>query len=104
MNLLSWGNTILGNFVRLSTTVAGIENGELDEIIISPNPTSDNITLSISEQLIGTSYTLCDQFGKTIFKGNLLETSNTIDLTAIASGIYFLSVEGIAEVERVMKN
>jgi hypothetical protein len=92
-----------GNFVRLSTPL-GIENESLQTFSISPNPASDNLTVSIPEQFIGSSYTLCDQFGKTLFKGNLLEKTNTIDLTNLASGIYFLSVEGMAEVERVVKN
>ncbi len=80
------------------------EKTKPSKIIISPNPASDNLTISIPEQFIGTSYTLCDQFGKTLFKGNLFETTNTIDLTNLASGIYFLSVEGMDEVERVLKN
>jgi hypothetical protein len=88
----------------LNLSYTGITDNEEIQFSVYPNPTSDNLTVSISEQLIGTSYTLCDQFGKTVFKGNLLETSNTIDLTAIASGIYFLSVEGMAEVQKVMKN
>ena len=103
MNVLSWGNTTLGNFVRLSTPL-GLENESMQSFSISPNPASDNLTVSIPEQFIGSSYTLCDQFGKTLFKGNLFETTNTIDLTNLASGIYFLSVEGMAEVERVAKN
>ena len=74
-----------------------------NRIIVYPNPASDKISVSIPEQFKGLKYTLCDQFGKEIFKGNLLETTNTIDLTNLASGIYFLSVEGMAAVERVVK-
>ncbi len=61
---------------------------------ISPNPTSDKISVSISEQFKGASFTLCDQFGKTLLSGTFLETTNTLDLNSLASGIYFLSVEG----------
>ena len=83
---------------------ANFENHIPSNISISPNPTYDYIKVSIPEQFTGVSYDLSDQCGKTVFKGNLSETTNTIDLTNLAKGIYFFSVEGMAAVERVVKN
>jgi ELWxxDGT repeat protein len=70
---------------------------------ISPNPTSDEISISISEQFLGAEFTLYDQLGKALIKGNLLGVTNTVDLTSLARGIYFLSIEGMTELERVIK-
>jgi hypothetical protein len=71
-----------GNFVRLSTPL-GLENESLQSFSIFPNPTSDNITLSIPEQFIGASFTLCDQFGKIILTGNLNALENEINLETL---------------------
>ena len=61
---------------------------------VSPNPTFDVVSVSIPDELVGSLFNLCDQFGKIILSAKFLETKNTLDLTSLTSGLYFLSVDG----------
>ena len=71
----------------------GLENleNENNSLAIYPNPTSSNITIenkSSSQQL---KVVVSDPLGKTILKQNLADTQ-TIDVSTLQNGIYFLQV------------
>lgn len=66
----------------------GVDNHDLENVKIYPNPTSGMIILQSETGLI--DYTLYDLQGRTIEQGSL--ESNQIDLSGMESGVYVLRV------------
>jgi uncharacterized delta-60 repeat protein len=64
-----------------------------DFISVFPNPTSNDITVSISESLINEKYTIQDNSGRIIKNGVFLKTKEKIDLSLLSNGVYFLTTE-----------
>lgn len=68
------------------------------EINVSPNPSSNRITVSSSMSLKGVHYFLTDISGKNLGTGLLNESETTIDIQALPVGNYFLQIgNGIAK-------
>jgi len=66
-----------------------------------PNPATNQITLKVDNQLLGSIYTICDNTGKSVLNGNILSENSVINLENLSKGFYFL---GIGEnLERTMK-
>lgn len=79
------------------------ENNDLD-FSVSPNPTSDKISIKINDDLIKQQYSLYDQFGRMILESRFEEVENEVDLREFQAGIYFLRVEGSNETIKIVKN
>ena len=73
------------------------EISKLNNFRIYPNPTNDQITISTDESLIGNEYSIFDQVGKLMYKGNLTSTSTSLPLTCLSTGMYTLQIEGIGQ-------
>jgi type IX secretion system substrate protein/SprB-like repeat protein len=59
-------------------------------VILYPNPVDDKLTIEIKEKNV--NFTLFNLNGKLILSSQLISTVNTIDVSAINSGIYFYEV------------
>lgn len=81
-----------------------IEKGTMGIISISPNPTSDNISIKINENFIKQQYFIYDQFGRKTLESRFEAIENEVDLSQFKSGIYFLKVEGSSETNKIIKN
>ena len=55
------------------------------------NPVSSIATLNIDKSLIGSNYTITNQFGNIMQTGVLITTMQTIDVHTFASGIYYFN-------------
>lgn len=73
-----------------------------DELIIFPNPASDELSILIQVDKIGSVFTLMDQSGRTVKRGTLSGVNTAIDLHELSSGVYFIAVDNIYR--KVMKN
>lgn len=80
-------------------TCAGITNVNGDNVtyVVYPNPTKDKITLQIqTSKSISLPIEIVDANGKLIMKQNLNyskdKTENSIDVSSIANGVYFLKI------------
>ncbi len=72
---------------------SGVEENELKPgIAIYPNPTYSHITISVNQRLVGASFTLYNPVGKMVYSGKLSSENTHVDLSSLASGIYFLSL------------
>ncbi len=60
------------------------------DVIIYPNPTSLNI--SIETQILNGTYCLTDITGKALLQGTANATKFNLDISALSSGVYFISV------------
>ncbi|MCF8357922.1 MAG: T9SS type A sorting domain-containing protein [Prolixibacteraceae bacterium] len=75
------------------SVVNGIDVAGIDlDISAFPNPTSNNLTLTVASGFRGLSYQLYDMQGKTLQNRVIGENNTSIDLTGYAPAIYFLRV------------
>jgi hypothetical protein len=89
--------TTLSDFIFCTGGITSGMNEEIYSIIqIYPNPTNANLTLEVSNDLIGKSYFIKDFAGRIIHQGKINSSKEQIDLQAISNGSYFLQVEGKA--------
>jgi ELWxxDGT repeat protein len=73
-------------------------------ISIFPNPTSDVLNILLpNSQNVG-NFKLTDQYGKIVKKEAIESNEMVLNLSDLSQGIYFLSVEGINEVKRIIKH
>jgi hypothetical protein len=70
------------------------------ELIISPNPTTNTITL-LGEIANISSYRICDLTGRT-YETNVLNQTQKIDVSTLPGGVYILEIDGYTPV-RFMK-
>ena len=59
---------------------------------IYPNPTKDVLNITVVNKLIGSSFTVTDLLGKEVLKGEINNTSSTIDVSVISKGYYLLQI------------
>jgi len=98
-NALGCDSTITLN---LSLSYSGIR--ELDENInIYPNPTNGLVTLEVSLEKIGKSYSILDFSGRIIREGKISSAQEQIDLQGVARGVYYLSMENGSSVIKLVK-
>lgn len=84
----------------------GIEEGTgSNHFRVYPNPTNNTIHIEISEELIGTTYTISDQLGKIIMVDKLHAENTIVDFGKLAKGIYTLRLDAIPKhAFKVIKN
>jgi hypothetical protein len=71
----------------------GIEESTINaELSIFPNPTTDNLTLSIVGEIDNVNYQLVDLQGKVIKSEKTTTNSTSINMENLAGSIYFLKV------------
>ncbi len=68
------------------------ETNAYEETSLAPNPTDKSITIYPAKNLIGSSFTIYDNFGRQFISGKLLDY--TFDLSLLAPGLYTLQIEG----------
>lgn len=59
---------------------------------IYPNPATDQVTVKINNDLLGSAYTISDQSGRAVLKGTLKQANENIDITGLAKGMYIFSI------------
>jgi hypothetical protein len=92
-------NFVLGGWLYVSM----IEADQLDirvntedfysiAFTITPNPTSDLITITIAEGAASGSIQITDQTGRIVTTQDISTSQTTIDISALPSGLYFVSL------------
>ncbi len=87
--------------LRILSTVELAEN-ERFSIEAYPNPSSDYFWLNCDQELIGSTYKLVDNIGKTVRTGSIQNTRTSISTNNFDSGMYYLSVDQIPGSIKVM--
>ena len=71
---------------------------------IFPNPAQSEINLKSDIKLLGSSYVVYDNTGKTILKGKITSENTIIELGNLSGGIYLISVgENLKQTFKVIK-
>ena len=97
-------NPNLWSLVENCQSAETIEIEENNFLRVSPNPTSDKISIKMNDTFIKQKYFIYDQFGRIILKSRFDAIENEVDLSEFQSGIYFLKVEGDKETIKIVKN
>ncbi len=86
----------LGN---VDNFVVGIHENHLSTFnyIVYPNPASDNIHVLVDPAVEPKTIKILNQLGQTVYSGNY---SNTVNISGLASGIYFMEVQADKGVAR----
>lgn len=86
--------TLYYNLINLTfTTVSGLDNNNMiKNISISPNPTSELISVKTEPILIGQTYIIIDQVGRPLLSGKLTSEVSRIDINKLPTGMYFLII------------
>lgn len=83
-------NNIVLSSVQPTTWVGLTENEILSNVIVSPNPATDKITVQGTESN-NTNFTLVDASGRTVVSGKLA-IDGVIELNGVKGGHYFLKI------------
>ena len=92
------GCSATSNCVQI--TNLGVDTFIKDGLKIYPNPVTDRLFIQLNE---ATDVTIADMTGKTIQKETLKSGNNSIDVSSLASGMYFIRSESGATAKFVKK-
>jgi hypothetical protein len=84
--------SVAGGTKTFFTVASGLKNTQKNNALVYPNPTKGSFT--VSNQAVGSKYTITNMLGQELKSGNILNTKQTIDLTNEQSGIYLLIIDG----------
>jgi hypothetical protein len=88
--------------LNLSLDFTGFQELE-SSFTISPNPTTDELTIT-TNSLLNENYILFDPQGRKVLSGSLTGTTTELDLSKLASGNYLLQVGEKQLPVRIVKN
>jgi hypothetical protein len=68
--------------------------GQLDQEMVQvyPNPIQENVTIEITENLLGAAITICDLSGRIVVESVLSDLSQTLNTNNLPKGIYELKI------------
>jgi hypothetical protein len=85
--------------------VNGINTLANNNVIVYPNPTSKDVTLEITSELLGKDYYLTDNTGRIILNGQFSALKETVNLEQLATGVYFIKIDENANLMyKIVKN
>jgi hypothetical protein len=85
------------------TTVVNSTEQNLESLLsIYPNPSSSWVNIKADYSLTGKIYSLIDLNGRTLKTGITAENTS-LDLSEFSSGLYYLKIEGISQVFKIIK-
>lgn len=99
------GCSTITNTAVLTIHAGGVQNIKGgNRYSIYPNPANSFITIESNHTLNKFPYTITDQTGRQILKGDLNSKINAVDVSALASGFYFLQIgETSKETFKILK-
>jgi hypothetical protein len=82
-------------FVGFANLSVPDENTFVDkEILLFPNPATNQINLKTETKELGAFYTIFNEVGKSVLFGKIKSENTLIELDPLSSGIYILNVGG----------
>jgi hypothetical protein len=76
---------------NLLITRIGLHSEKLADVSVYPNPTAGNLMVVMSENKPLT-YSITDLDGKLLLKGRFSDIQNTLDISGLPAGEYFLNI------------
>jgi len=86
-------------------STAGINSTTKSETLnCYPNPTSDELSVSIPKSFIGQNYKLTDELGRVVLEGTFSNEITLLHLATLSSGVYSIIVPSLSKSIRVLKH
>lgn len=82
---------------QLHNFVVGIKTeirNAIYPIKVYPNPASNNVTILLTKESLGSTYSITNQLGQVVMQGKLTTEQNLIEINDLQSGFYVVTVEG----------
>lgn len=97
------GNHNEGVVFKLDETAAQTES--TSEFLIStyPNPTQDEVTLSVGAELVGTRFTITDNVGRIVLEETFKATEHKVNLSAFENGVYLIRTDNESQPFKILK-
>ncbi len=89
-----WVATSTGITKIGETPTAAFEPAIDQKIELFPNPTSQNLNLTVPQDLLNKTYSIYNNLGQLIQKGRIVSTNSKIELSG-TSGLYFLTIDDV---------
>ncbi len=98
-NVWAWSPGTGVQYSPVPSNILGLETMQLENSILYPNPVENNLT--IRSKLLKTlnDISVYNVIGKKIANFKFNSTTNTVDVTKLSSGIYFLKITSISNSE-----
>ena len=91
---LRTGNPDMGAYEYLPPSVANLQESDVLSFILSPNPASDLLTITLTDQSLHTLQ-ITDLTGKIVYSTNI-QQNETIAVQGFVNGIYLLQIDGVS--------
>jgi hypothetical protein len=73
--------------------INAISEENMSTVNVYPNPTNDNFTINVSNDLLGKNYQIADFAGRVIAQGKINSLIQIIDLQDVSNGSYLLQID-----------
>jgi hypothetical protein len=75
------------------TMITSVQSSiNVNKAIIYPNPASNRLYINLNTDIVNNFYNIVDYTGRTITSGHLNDKLNSIDISELSSGTYYLKV------------
>jgi hypothetical protein len=103
-NLNAPANTIHQRFFGVTSEPAGVTDTSEPMLKIFPNPSNGIMTISSSNKIAGSTYTLTDQLGRVVQSGTIQSNHTELLLADIPSGFYYLKLNSEIRSYKIIRN
>jgi hypothetical protein len=67
---------------------------EVQNTMIYPNPTAERISVTVSNEFLGSTFQITNQVGQVFIEGKINSKNEKIEVNALSSGFYSLRISG----------
>jgi len=85
------------DFQLAMNTALSTSEFQLNKVSIYPNPANTEVTISIDDELLGSSFVLYNQLGQNVFKSTILNSLQNVNLSNLSNGIYHYSISNASK-------
>lgn len=79
--------------IDLTMSFTGLEENQFSEISLYPSPTTEKITIDISDEMLDQSFKILDQTGRIVLTGKLEKLTNQLDVSHLHKGLYHVYID-----------
>ena len=102
--IFSGGNFTSNELTEIAIGATALTNDVLTQhITIYPNPTNNILNIDLNSISGEFNYALINTIGQKVLDGNLINTKNTLNISHLDSGIYFLKINAVNSTNSIVE-
>ena len=87
--------------IDLTMTFTGLNEFEIGSFDVFPNPTSNNITISINENYLEYPIVIIDQGGRIMLENQLTDLNTKLNIATLENGLYYVKIGDLKAVKLI---